>query len=310
MLLSLKVDCDRPAKSGQGQRHSLSFGGLALGGGKAAPGFDVDVGCRAAPDSCDFSVKKESARPNPGGPEGSALPGGGDHELAVRIPQQIVRVATWEEPGRRRRRGLCTKLGLVAGEDDGISNWRAHGCERVAERRESLARFGVSNSSPTCKGQSCRRSKDVKVALSEFEAGVLRVDIRWRDDPDIRLAGAVPSDKDSAGRRGVAEAVGVDAHSMTGGFAGHAAAFEEHMQAGGGVVGSGTAAGIFGQAAEGENGEILQRHDIVTESRPPNLHQRRMLPHSWVRVPDAGMDGEQRGTGHGVLQACPRGLAE
>src|SRR5207244_6380686 len=70
------------------------------------------------------------------------------------------------------------------------------------------------------------------------------------------------------------------------------------------------AAGVVRQPREREDRVVACRHDVGAEPRAPNLDERRMLPAGRMSALHPRVDREERGPGHAVLQAGPRGAAQ
>src|SRR5581483_6372095 len=66
----------------------------------------------------------------------------------------------------------------------------------------------------------------------------------------------------------------------------------------------------IGMSRDREERVVAGRHDVGAEARPPDLHERPVLPARGVRPLDARVDGEERGARHAVLEARPRRLPQ
>jgi hypothetical protein len=87
----------------------------------------------------------------------------------------------------------------------------------------------------------------------------------------------------------------------------HPRAAEERMQAGGQVFRPAPAVDVVGEPPEREHGKVARGDDEDAEPRPPQLDQGRVLPRRGVGPLDAGVDRQQGGAWHAVLQPRPRG---
>jgi len=140
----------------------------------------------------------------------------------------------------------------------------------------------------------------------ELEASLSRIDIWWRHRPDGRLSGALPTDQDLAGRRGVPKRIWVHAEPATSLSVGHRPAAEEGVQPSRRFLSEPPAFIVSGEPPEGEDGDIACRHDVRAEPRPPELDERSILPGGRLGSLDARMDRQERRSRHAVLQAGPR----
>src|SRR5581483_5289426 len=61
-------------------------------------------------------------------------------------------------------------------------------------------------------------------------------------------------------------------------------------------------------SADSEHSVVARRDDVHAEPRPPDLDERGILPRRRARPLDTGVDREQRGPRHAVLQTRPRRL--
>ena len=150
------------------------------------------------------------------------------------------------------------------------------------------------------------RTEDVQVSAGELNPGIDGVGVGARHGPDRRCSGTVPADQDRARRRGIAERAGVNADPTSRRAVVHCPTAEELVEASGRVFGSPQGLGVVRQPPEREHGPILRRDHVGAESRPPQLHQRRVLPGGRSGPLDAGVDRQHRGPGHAVLQSRPR----
>lgn len=150
----------------------------------------------------------------------------------------------------------------------------------------------------------------MQVPTRELEAGVERVDVGRRHNPDGRLSRAVPPDEDRAGGGALPERVGVDAERAPRVAVGHPRAAEESVQAGGCGIRSPSARGVVWKPPQREDREVACRHNVRAVAWPPQLDERRVLPRRWFGPLDARMHREERGSGHAVLQAGPGCAAE
>ena len=82
------------------------------------------------------------------------------------------------------------------------------------------------------------------------------------------------------------------------------------MEAGRGLLRLPPALRVVRQHPQGEDGEVAGGDDEDDVSRTPQLDERRVLPCGRRGALDPGVEREQRGAGHAVLQAGPRGRPE
>ena len=243
------AELDRAFEIGKREGDRFGFYGFAFRCGEAAPGVDGDFRGGTTPGSGDLSVDEKRTGPDTCGPELGAMAGVGNEELAVGVPEEIEGVATGQETRRRCGDGVGMEGRFIFGEDMRFADGRADGDEPGGEATKGCFGFCGENAGPF--GERCggRGAEDVEIAAGEFEAGLLRIERGRRDGPDCGLAGAVPAHENSAGGRGVAEAVVRDAHGAACVSEGHALAAEDGVEAFGGGPRAGEAAGIARQAA-------------------------------------------------------------
>ena len=134
----------------------------------------------------------------------------------------------------------------------------------------------------------------------------LRIDGGWRHRPDRRSSRAVPSHHHSAGRGGIAQRIGVHAKSASRLAVGHRPAVEERFEPVRQLLRIPTSGTIVGQPPKGEHRSVAFGDHVRAEPWPPQLHQRRVLPAARLGTLDTGMDRQERGPRHAVLQAGPR----
>jgi len=237
--------------------------------------------------------------------------GAGDQELPVGSLQERVGVAAGEQPRGRLGSPGGAERGLVVVEDPRFAGGRLHARQRRAERVERRAAGGRrADPGPLREGRGRRRPEHVQVAAGELESRLAGVDVRPRHGPHGWLSGTVPADEHRPGRRGVPEAVRRHAQPAPGFAVRHPAAVQEGIEPAGEIVGAATAQVVVGEATEGEDGQVLRGDDVRAEPRTPELGERRIRPGVRCRPVDAGVDREDGGPRHTVLQARPGGAPE
>ena len=145
----------------------------------------------------------------------------------------------------------------------------------------------------------------MKVASSELETGLGRVDLRSGDRPDSRRTRALPADGDRTRRRGVPEGV-PDAECAPNVAIGHLPAVELGVQPLSHALGPDAAFGAVGMSPEREQREVALRDDIGAVTRPPQLGERGVLPRRRLNPFDPRVQREHCSSRHAVLQAGPR----
>ena len=146
----------------------------------------------------------------------------------------------------------------------------------------------------------------MQVTTRELEASVARVDHGSRHGPHDRLSRAVPANQDRAGRCGVPEPVRVHAERVPGIAVPRPRASKVAVKAGSQVLSDTQRAAFVGQPPEREDRDVPRRDEIGVITRPPQMHERRVLPGRRLGPLDTSMDGEERSARHAVLQARPR----
>ena len=187
-----------------------------------------------------------------------------------------------------------------------IADGRPHRRQRLGERVERGA-AGRRRPDPGPLGE-CRgrcRTEDVQVSARELEARVAGVDVRRRHGPDGGPTCPVPPDQHRAGRRGVPQPVRVLAEPAPRLAVGHRSAVEEGMQPAGEIVCIASPLRVVGEPPEREDREVTRSDDVGAEPRPPQLHERRVLPRVRSGPVDSGMDRQDGRPRHAVLQARP-----
>ena len=150
----------------------------------------------------------------------------------------------------------------------------------------------------------------MEVPARELAPRLQRVDLGRRHRPDGRLPRALPPDQDRAGRRAVSQRVGVHAEPTPCLAVGHPAAGEVGVQPSGRVLRPPPPLRIVRQPPEREGREIARRDHVDLVARAPQLNERRVLPARRVGPLDPGVDRQERGPRHAVLQARPRRLPQ
>jgi hypothetical protein len=167
-------------------------------------------------------------------------------------PKQVVRIAAGKKPDRRRRFGLRSKAILVVGEYEGIADRGSHGGQRIGKLRKRPARFAGWNSSPARKRQSSRRTENMQIPASQFEARLQGiVPVGGRHGPHHRLPRAIPTHKHGSRLRSVPKAVRYHAHCAPSHAKRHAPAVEKRVQLCGCVLRSRTPASVIRQTPQG-----------------------------------------------------------
>jgi hypothetical protein len=156
----------------------------------------------------------------------------------------------------------------------------------------------------TWRGRRCAGT-DVRARV-EPRSGRARAAGRSRWSAAARL----PTDHDRARRRGVPQPVGVYTEGASCLAVGHLRPAEESVQADGLVFREPPAFRIERQPPEREEREVACCDHIRVVPMPPELDERGVLPGGRFGPLDAGMDREERGSGHAVLQARLRRTAE
>ena len=212
--------------------------------------------------------------------------------------------------GRSRAGAAGEALGpearLVAGQDPLIADRRSHGHDLPRERFERRAALSRTDPGPLGEGCGRGRPEDMHVPARELQSSLTWIDLGPRNGPDHRPSCALPTHQDGACRCGIAQRIGMDAYPSPGLVVPHPSAIEERVQASGGVLGATQALGVGGQATEREDRSITRGDDVRAEPRPPHLDERRVLPGRRLGPRDAGVDRENCGARHAVLQAGPR----
>ena len=86
--------------------------------------------------------------------------------------------------------------------------------------------------------------------------------------------------------------------------AAHPSAVEEDVQPPGQILRAALPWGVE-EPPEREDRDVLRRHNLGAEPGPPQLHERRVLPRVRSGPLNAGMDREDGGPRHAVLEASP-----
>ena len=82
------------------------------------------------------------------------------------------------------------------------------------------------------------------------------------------------------------------------------------VQPGRQVLGPPPPLAVLGQQRDGEHRDVLRGHHEHAVMRSPHLDQRGVLPVGRLRSRHPGVDRQQRGPGHAVLEPGPRGLPQ
>ncbi len=235
----------------------------------------------------------------------------GTRSSAIGAPQKEVCVPAREEARGRRRPARSPEGRLVTREDPCIPDRCSHCGQRPAERVECLDTSLGGEPRPLGERRGCGGTEDVQVSTRELEASESRFDLRCRHGPDDRLSRTVPTDQDRAGRRGVAEPVGVDAERSS-------RLAVRHPRRRRGCARSRAAMSSATRRGPASSGSLPSVK--TARSRAATTYAWCRGPQSWISEGssqvvgpgslDARMDREEGGARHAVLQARPRRLPQ
>ena len=128
---------------------------------------------------------------------------------------------------------------------------------------------------------------------------------RRRHGPHGRLPGTFPTDQHGAGRGGIAEAVVVHAHQLSGLAVTHPPAGQGGRELLGGSDGPLAPLGVVRQDAQGKDREVGLGDDEHAVTRTPYLDKRRILPCGGAGARDARMDRQQRASRNSIEFGTP-----
>src|SRR5215813_5238000 len=118
-----------------GQRHGRCFrlDSLTSRERERLPDPDRHLLARAPPRADDLTIDEDGARPDPRRPEDPTMFSVGNEEFPVGSLEQEIRIATWKEPGWRRRPRVCAVSRLVAAKDPSVAKRRPDRRQRPVE---------------------------------------------------------------------------------------------------------------------------------------------------------------------------------
>ncbi len=157
------------------------------------------------------------------------------------------------------------------------------------------------NACPRSERRRRRRAEDPKVPAGQFETCLLGFHAwRWRG-PDHRLTRTIPAQQNRACRSSIAETIVRHAHGAGCMCEGHLLTVQNCMHPFSRLLRSHVALGVLWQTPQGKDRKISGRHDINVEARPPELHERRMLPAAGADSLDSRMHRQHCRTRHRIL---------